>query len=108
DLYVLPSYYENFPFTLLEAFRMKCACISYNVGAVDEIIDDGINGYLVKVGDFETLVQRVESLLANESLRKDMAERGYLKVRNNFTAQKLAEKTRQAYETILNSGRLAS
>jgi len=107
-LYVLPSYYENFPFTLLEAMSMKCVCISYNVGAVDEIIEDGVNGYLVRVGDIETLIQKVEYLLADEGVRKRMAERGYLKIVNNFTAQRMAAATKQAYEIILNGGRLGS
>ena len=47
DIFTLPSYYENLPISLLEAMSMKSCCISTNVGAVDEVIDNNKNGGVI-------------------------------------------------------------
>ncbi|MEM4245070.1 MAG: glycosyltransferase family 4 protein [Candidatus Nanoarchaeia archaeon] len=101
SVFVLPSYYENFPISLLEAMAMKCCCVATNVGAVDEIIDDAINGFIIKPGDVKDLVEKIKYLLENEQDRIKMAENGYLKVKNNFTSKVMGEKTKRIYEEML-------
>jgi len=47
DVVLLPSRFEGVPLTVLEAQRMGCAVISTEVGAVAEIVTDGVDGILV-------------------------------------------------------------
>lgn len=101
NIFVLPSFYENFPIGLLEAMAMKNTCIASNVGAVDEIIDDGINGFLIEAGDYEKLTKYIFYLLENEDIRENLAENGFNKVRNNFTSVRMVEETKKFYEMIL-------
>ncbi|MCW2316713.1 glycosyltransferase involved in cell wall biosynthesis [Rhodoblastus acidophilus] len=47
DVVVLPSRFEGAPLTILEAQRFGCAPIATRVGAVEEMIEDGVDGFLI-------------------------------------------------------------
>lgn len=101
SIFVLPSYYENFPISLLEAMSMKCACISTKVGAVSEIIDEHFTGLIMNKGDSQDLAKKIRYLLDNEKYRLKIAEAAYDDVRKKFTSKIMAEKTLKIYEEIL-------
>lgn len=101
SIFVLPSYYENFPFSLLEAMAMKVPCVASNVGAVDEIIDDGVNGLLFPAGDLESLVRHLKTLLNDETKRLQIGEAGHRKVVSQFTSARMAEKHLEFYWKVL-------
>ncbi len=101
SIFVLPSFYENFPISLLEAMAMKCCCISTDVGAVDEIIDNKKNGIIIKSGNSQQLVREISFLLENKQEMNRMAEDGCKKIRKNFTSAIMAEKTKRIYKRIL-------
>lgn len=102
NVFVLPSYYENFPISLLEAMAMKTACLTSNAGAIEEIIENGKNGFIFQIGDYEGMKWLIVKLLKDEELRQKIAQEGYKKVLNNFTAEKMANKTYNFYKKILN------
>jgi len=103
SIFVLPSFYENLPISLLEAMAMKVPCIASNVGAVDEIIKQGESGLLFKAGDVEALVGHIRLLLESAEQRERLAEAGFHRVRAEFTAATMAEKHRAFYERVLTS-----
>jgi len=105
SIFVLPSFYENFPFSLLEAMSMKVPCVASDVGAIDEIIEHGKNGLLFPGGDLEGLAGCIRTLLRDESRRREMGEAGYKKVVNQLTSAIMAEKHRQFYERVVSSGK---
>jgi glycosyltransferase involved in cell wall biosynthesis len=67
----LPSSCEGVPTALLEAMAAGRPVVSTRVGHVDSIVDDGVEGFLVEVGDINTLAARITRLL----LRPDLAGR---------------------------------
>lgn len=97
SIFVLPSFYENFPISLLEAGAMKCCSIATNVGAVDEIINHRVNGIIIKPGDFRGLTNEINRLLEDEDDRKRMAKNAYDNVLTNFTSKIMAKKTKDIY-----------
>jgi glycosyltransferase involved in cell wall biosynthesis len=99
--FVLPSYYENLPISLLEAMSMRVPCIAADVGAVNEIIGHGESGLLFEAGDLETLVGQMRLLLENEGERQRLAEAGFERVLAEFTSTRMAERHRQFYERVL-------
>jgi glycosyltransferase involved in cell wall biosynthesis len=103
SIFVLPSFYENLPFSLLEAMAMKVPCIAANVGAVNEVIETGESGLLFEAGDVKALVRHIKQLLENDEYRVRLAEAGFRRVRAEFTAARMAEKHREFYERVLNS-----
>ena len=102
SIFVLPSFYENFPFSLLEAMAMKVPCVACDVGAVDEIIEDGRSGLLVPRADPGNLARQLRSLLKDESKRRQMGEEGYKKVVTQFTAESMAAKHREFYRRVVS------
>ena len=72
DVFVLTSDSESCPNVLLEAMRASLPVVSTNCTNLDDIIEDGVNGYIVDVGNAETLVQKVSVLLSSAERKKMM------------------------------------
>jgi glycosyltransferase involved in cell wall biosynthesis len=70
---VLPSAWENFPHTVVEALAVGCPVIATSVGGVPEVVRDGENGLLVAPGDSQALAQAIARLLSDEALRERLA-----------------------------------
>jgi glycosyltransferase involved in cell wall biosynthesis len=68
DVYILPSYNEGLPISILEAMSYGKAIISTNVGGIPEIVKDGKNGYLITAGDIEALEKSVNHFLENNEM----------------------------------------
>jgi glycosyltransferase involved in cell wall biosynthesis len=63
--YVLPSYHEGTPKTVLEAMAMGRSIITSNAPGCRETVTNGINGYLVEIKDVQGLVDKMEYLIMN-------------------------------------------
>jgi len=88
SVFVLNSRYEGFPHALLEAMLSGAAVVATRVGGNAELIEDGVNGFLVPVGDKRKLADKICLLLEDESLRKRIAEQASNDVRV-FSWQKM-------------------
>ena len=70
DASVLPSAWENFPHTVVEALAVGCPVIATAVGGVPEVVRDGENGLLVPPGDAAALADAIERFFGDPSLRE--------------------------------------
>ena len=71
---VIPSYYEPFGLVALEAMACGRPVIASRTGGLKEIIIDGVNGYLVPIGDHLQLAQRMVKLIGDAEHRRSMGE----------------------------------
>lgn len=87
DIFAFPTYYHNecFPLVLLEAMQSSLPVISTFEGAIPEVVEDGVTGFLVPQKDAETLANKLEFLILNPELRKKMGAAGRLKYEKEFT-----------------------
>jgi glycosyltransferase involved in cell wall biosynthesis len=69
DVFILPSYHEGLPMSMLEAMAWRLPVIVTPVGGIPEVIRDGRNGLLVEPGHREQLVQAMAQLIEDETLR---------------------------------------
>lgn len=69
DVFVLPSFAENLPMSILEAFAYGLAVVATPVGAVADVIIDGTNGLLVPTGDVDALASALRRLIVDHRLR---------------------------------------
>ena len=74
SLMVMTSRYEGFPMSLLEGLGNSLPLISFDVPTgPSEIIDNGINGYLIEPFKVETMISRINILINDVSLREKMS-----------------------------------
>lgn len=100
DIFVLPSYCESFGFPLLEAMACGVPVITSNIYAMPEVVGDA--GLLVNPYDTVEIGEAIYSLLANETLKKELIKKGLKRVRL-FTWEKAAKDTLKIFEEVYNS-----
>ncbi len=71
-IFILTSDSEGVPLSIMEALMVGLPVVATNVGDVEDIIEDGYNGYLVRPGQVNELADRVELLLSDQALFNQM------------------------------------
>lgn len=89
SVYVLPSYREGTPRTVLEAMATGRAVITTDAVGCRETVKDGVNGYLVPVGDSKVLADRMTDFIQNPELIKTMGTESLNYVREKFDVEKI-------------------
>lgn len=79
DIFVLPTYAEGMPVSVIEAMAAGLPVITTPVGGIPDLVTDGIEGFLVKPGDIDALAARIVQLARDEKLRLAMGRRGELR-----------------------------
>lgn len=99
-LLVHSSLNECLSISVLEALSHGVPVIANRIAGMDEIITDGRDGFLVKPGDIEQLVTRMEQLLNDAELRQTMGDAGRATVRNRFDMANSASDFAELYESL--------
>lgn len=85
---LIPSiWYDNLPNTALESFKHSKPVIASNIGSLPELVQDGINGYLFKVGDVEELSKKIK-MLDDESIVIKMGSNSAKILKDKFSSDK--------------------
>jgi N,N'-diacetylbacillosaminyl-diphospho-undecaprenol alpha-1,3-N-acetylgalactosaminyltransferase len=101
DIYVLPSYREGVPRTLLEAASMSKPIVTTDTIGCREVVEDGYNGFLVQVKDSNDLACGIEKLIEDRVLRDTMGKNGRIKVLKEFDVDIVVSKYMEVYEKII-------
>ena len=99
DIFVLPSRYEGFPYVLMEAMAARLPIVMTHVGGAGTLVRDGENGFVVPPDDVNQLTATLDRLLADESRRRELGNRGGELVQE-FSIQKMVEKTVALYQSL--------
>ncbi|MFO6422992.1 glycosyltransferase family 4 protein [Motilimonas sp. KMU-193] len=101
-LLVMPSRYEGLPMAAVEAMAHGIPVLAYNVGALDKLIDDRLNGYLVKAGEQSALLKALQDFLQLPmTSRQEMQTAAQTKIQANFSAQAILPTVLQLYQRAL-------
>lgn len=80
--YLMTSFSEGFPFVLIEAMQMGLPVVAYDVRVGPRaIVDDQVNGFLVEDNCEELFVEKIDTLLSDEILRKNMEKSAFEKAK---------------------------
>lgn len=105
DIFVLPSLWEGFGIVLLEAMALGKPVIGTNVGGIPEVIDNGLNGFLVEPRNSQQLAERILELLRNAALRNRMGQNGIQKVQLRFSIERVVKEIEKVYMMAMNGKR---
>ena len=99
NILVLPSVWESLPIAVLEGMACGKPIIASNVGGIPYLVDEGVNGFLVRPGEVKELSDKIIKVLKNKKLQKSMGKAS-LKMSEDFEWSKIAEKTFKVYKEI--------
>lgn len=81
DVYILPSYVEGLPVSVLEAMSYGLPVIATNVGGIPEIVKNGENGYLLTPQDENAIAAAITKIIENDAQLEKMGRRSLELVR---------------------------
>lgn len=97
DIVVLPSYREGLPRILIEAAAFALPIVTTDAPGCREIVEHGVNGYLVPVKNIDQLQSSIETLLDSPSLRREMGIAGRKKVEEQLDERIVISETLKTY-----------
>src|SRR3990172_1127677 len=100
DIFVLPTYSEAMPMVILEALAAGLPIISTPIGAIPDIIKDGINGFLIEPNSPKQLAEKILFLLHNEETKKRIGEVNIQLAREEYDVKVILNKLEQLYLSI--------
>ena len=101
DLFILPSFYENNPKTLLEAMACERICIGTNVEGIKELIEDGVTGYLCETNS-ESIALTIKKIIRTDSdYLKQIAKNARMFVINECSIENVYKKEIELYKCSL-------
>jgi glycosyltransferase involved in cell wall biosynthesis len=99
---LLPSTWEPFGLVLLEAFAMSKPVLVSDQKTFYEIVDDGVDGFILPTHDASKWAEKIIFLLSNKTICQDMGNKGRLKVESKFNIDNVVEKIESMYNQLLS------
>ncbi|HPT40402.1 MAG TPA: glycosyltransferase, partial [Candidatus Paceibacterota bacterium] len=102
DIFVFPSYYrEGIPKVLLEAGSMEKPLVAVDNVGTREIVEDGVNGFLVRAQKAQDLSEAIIKLMDNPSLRQRFGVAARQKILQHFSDEIVINKTTEVYGSLM-------
>ena len=102
---VLPSFAEGLPVVIMEALALSRPVISTYIAGIPELIEDGVNGWLVPSGDVEALANAMRRALATpHDTLEAMGKDGAARVQAQHDAAKEATELRRLFDRYVGRG----
>ena len=98
---VVPSRYETFGYTAVEALRLGCPLVVADAGGLGEIVRDGETGLCFPSGDSGSLARQIDRLLADPQLAARLGQAGRLNVARRYSPAAIAESTLDLYASVV-------
>lgn len=100
DIFILISpKAEGYGLTALQAMSFGIPCVTTNIATFPEIIESGVDGYMIKPNDYFEFLDCLEKLISDTSLREKMGQKAQEKVRQQFSPQ--VAKLEKVYQEAL-------
>lgn len=100
DVFVLPTYFEGMPMSLLECMSYGVAPIVTPVGSIPQVVKDGENGVFIKVRDSDSVVEAVKRFHENRELLRTLGKAARQTIFEQFSPKKYIDKLNQIYDDL--------
>lgn len=103
DVFVLPSYFEGLPMSLLESMSFGCVPVATDVGSVSSVIENGVNGILIPPHDVRAITDAIARLHADHELWKRLSEKAKETIEEKFSPAEYSKKLIAIYDKVKNN-----
>jgi glycosyltransferase involved in cell wall biosynthesis len=101
DIFVLPSLEDNLPNTMLEAMACGTPVVSFKIGGMPDVIENGENGYMATCFDSNELGECILKMLREQDRRKIMNQKCRRLIEDRFQLKHQAVRFRQLFEELI-------
>jgi glycosyltransferase involved in cell wall biosynthesis len=101
DVFVLPSGNEGTPVTAIEALAGGCPVVATRVGGVPDVVEDGVDGFLVEPAAVQELAARLAELARDPELRTRMGAAGRERMQTRYAVDRLVDDIDRLYRELL-------
>lgn len=105
NVYVSASSREGLPVSVTEAMAMEKPIVAYNIRGVRDLVEDGVNGFLVPFRDVEALAEKIIYLMKHSEVAKEMGKKGREKIEREFSLNMILPQMEKLYKEILIKGK---
>jgi len=99
---VFPSFAETLGMVTIESMALKRPVVNTSIGWAQDLIDDGINGFLIHPNEIERYAEKIKTLLLNNELCLKVGGAARIKVEESFDISKIANTNIEYYSSIIN------
>jgi glycosyltransferase involved in cell wall biosynthesis len=103
DVAVLPSFFEGMGRVLLEAMAMEKPVVASRVGGIPDLVEHGVNGFLVNPGDVLGLSNAIRKIVRDKKLADEIAKKGRKRITEQFSADAMVKSIEKVYNECLNA-----
>jgi glycosyltransferase involved in cell wall biosynthesis len=103
DAFLLPSVNEGTPVSVIESLAAQRPAVATRVGGTPDVIRDGVDGFLVDVGDADALSDRLAELAADPERRAKMGAAGRERVLERYAVERLVNDIDTLYRSLLDA-----
>jgi N-acetyl-alpha-D-glucosaminyl L-malate synthase BshA len=107
DLFLMPSQLESFGLAALEAMACEVPVIATNVGGVPEVVEHGVDGFLVEPGDVKSAATYAIEILSRADRGREMGQRARLDAKRKFCANDVIPTYEAYYRRVLEQSSAA-
>ena len=108
DLFLLPSDLESFGLAALEAMACEVPVIATNVGGLPEVVEHGVDGYLVEPRDVAAAAKFAIEILSRSDRGREMGQRARINARRKYCAEDIIPQYETYYQRVIQKAGAAS
>ncbi|MEK6733182.1 MAG: glycosyltransferase family 4 protein [Candidatus Omnitrophota bacterium] len=100
SIFAFPSYQDVAPVALLQAMAAGKAIVASSIGGIPYIIDDSVNGFLIKPGDADSLAEKIILFIKDAGLRRELGANAHKKVSENNRIDIVTDNLYRIYQEV--------
>lgn len=106
---VVPSiWYETFGMVIIEAFSMSTPVIASRIGALAELVEDGVTGLLFETGNVDDLANKLKWAMQNPEKMREMGRNAHIKYEREYTANQNYDQLIAIYRDAIEESKIKS
>lgn len=100
NIFILPTYFEGMPISLLEAMSYGCACIASEVGGIPKVMTHNQEGLLIKPKSKESLREALRLLFTEKDLQKRLGQAAAEKIKTEYSMEDQLQQLVEYYRKL--------